>query len=83
MIQSGSANPGIPPINRKFSPGEDFYSYINNNWIKDAKLPPYEGSFSVSEEIEDDVRDKLLTIIVKQQKEQPDTAISKIATRKT
>jgi putative endopeptidase len=80
MIQSGSANPGIPPINRKFSPGEDFYSYINNNWIKDAKLPPYEGSFSVSEEIEDDVRDKLLTIIVKQQKEQPDTAISKIAT---
>ena len=80
MIQLGSGEPEIPPINRSISPSEDFYSHINKKWLKKTKLPPYDGSYSVSEEIEDNVRDILLKAIDMQRKENPDDHISNLAT---
>lgn len=80
MIQQGSGNPKIPPVNDSVSPGSDFYSYVNNHWTKKIKLPPYDGSYSVSEEIDDDVRDTLLQVIDQQRKDKPNNPISRLAT---
>ena len=37
------------------APGNDFYTYINGNWLRQAHMPPFISSYSVSEEIEDTV----------------------------
>lgn len=33
--------------------GDDFYMWVNTNWVSDAKIPPYETDYGVSDEIED------------------------------
>lgn len=60
--------PNISPIEKKISPGEDFYSYINNNWQIKTIIPPYLSSYGVSEEIEDIVNKELLHILYDSQK---------------
>ena len=76
----GGKKPLEYSVNNSYTPGTDFYSYINNEWLKTVHLPPYDGSYSVSEEIEDDVRDKLLTMIQDLRTSNPDDPISKIST---
>ena len=78
-----SLNGGNPPpfaFNNTFTPNTDFYSYINNSWLKQIHLPPYDGSYSVSEEIEDDIRNKLLDTIHELRISNPNNSISKLAT---
>jgi putative endopeptidase len=53
----------VPPVDKSTGPGNDFYKYANNAWIRSATIPSYTASFGVSEEIETSVRDKLLGII--------------------
>lgn len=60
--------PNIPHIENKISPGEDFYSYINNNWQISTTIPSYLSSYGVSEEIEDIVNKELLDILYNSQK---------------
>jgi putative endopeptidase len=33
-------------------PGNDFYSYVNESWLKQTEIPPTKSTFGVSEEIE-------------------------------
>jgi putative endopeptidase len=72
--------PIVPGVDASVDPCRDFYSYINNHWQKHIHLPPYQGSLGVSEEIEADVRNALLSTIKQQIKKNPNDAISKLAT---
>ncbi len=44
-------------------PGNDFYLHINKKWLQQTALPAYESSYGVSEEIEDQIRTRLLGCI--------------------
>ena len=37
-------------LSKQFNPGDNFYMYVNNNWIENTKLPEEErrwGSFNI------------------------------------
>ena len=70
----------LPPVNNSVSPSNDFYSYVNNRWQDDVHMPSYDSSYSVSEEIEDGVRNVLLKEIHTLQEKKPNHPIAKVAT---
>jgi len=55
--------PAMLPPKKSTSPGDDFYMYINGNWIRHAEIPPYLSSYSVSDEIEGQIDSELLSIL--------------------
>ena len=63
----------ISPPNAEItaSRGLDFYTYINHDWQKDARIMPYDSSFSVSDEIETQVENTLFSAIETMRKRKP------------
>jgi putative endopeptidase len=57
------AQPYIPESNNRIKPGDNFYMYVNANWLRHASIPPYLSSYGVSEEIEDIIKIELNTIL--------------------
>ena len=55
--------PYIPSPNKSINPGDNFYKYINSNWIKHARISPYKSNTSVSDEIDTKINKQLLEII--------------------
>jgi putative endopeptidase len=55
--------PDIPPFQDLVKPGDDFYSYVNQQWIRRASIPSYLSSYGISEEIETIIDSQLLNII--------------------
>jgi putative endopeptidase len=55
--------PVVPPTSRTIRPGNDFYRYVNNNWLQDIHLPSDESSYGVSEEIEESIQARFFAII--------------------
>jgi len=55
--------PDIPPPQDSIKPGNDFYKYVNGNWIRHASMPPYLSSYGVSEEIEEQINKELMSIL--------------------
>lgn len=53
----------IPPYDIKINPGDNFYLYVNNNWLKKAIVPNYLSSYSVNEEIENNIDVHLFSIL--------------------
>ena len=53
----------IPPYDIKINPGDNFYLYINNNWIQNVNVPNYISSYSVNEEIEANIDNDLFSIL--------------------
>ncbi len=53
----------VPAVYNKIKPGNDFYLYVNKNWLTNAVMPQSESSFGVSEEIENHIRSRLLKYI--------------------
>lgn len=53
------------PPRESIKPGDDFYTYINGNWIHHARMPAFTSSYSVSEEVEDAVAANLMKEINK------------------
>ncbi len=61
----GSNQIVVPPLNRSIKPGDDFYNFVNSKWTNSTTLDPSESSFGVSEEIENNIRERLITLIKK------------------
>ena len=40
----------------------DFYTWVNQEWISDTTIPPFENDFGASEEIEDCIEDEIAAI---------------------
>lgn len=59
--------------------GKDFYSYVNDAWLKRTHIPSFVGSYGVSEEIEDRIRDTLMKLITDLRRTEPHTELSVIA----
>jgi len=57
------AQPDIPEPSSRINPGNDFYMYVNANWLRHASIPPYLSSYGVSEEIEDIIKVELNSIL--------------------
>ncbi len=50
----------VPRPTEKIKPGNDFYMYINKKWLSGANIPPSDSSFGVGEEVENQIRERLL-----------------------
>jgi len=53
----------IPEISAEIHPGDNFYKYVNEKWLNMTKIPDYESSFSVNEEIEINIQKDLFSLI--------------------
>lgn len=76
---SGGESPYIPKLQTNILPNHDFYSFVNKEWQRHVHVPSYRGGYGVSEEIEDDVENKLLAVISKQVRTHPTDPVSKLA----
>jgi hypothetical protein len=43
--------------------GDDFYSWVNKEWISDTTIPPFEADFGASEEIEECIEEEIKSVI--------------------
>jgi len=53
----------IPPLNKGILPGDNFYLYVNSSWIKKTHIPGSSVSYSVNDEIQDQIDEKLFEIL--------------------
>jgi endothelin-converting enzyme/putative endopeptidase len=53
----------IPPYDIKINPGDNFYLYVNNNWLQNVNVPNYISSYSVNEEIEANIDNDIFSIL--------------------
>ena len=70
----------VPPVDPTGEPAKDFYKYVNHRWHQHTHLPGYEDSFGVSEEIEMEVRDKLLEAVKSLIRTKPTHGLAVLAT---
>jgi len=42
--------------------GDDFYTWVNKEWISDTKIPPFENDFGASDEIEECIDNEIKSI---------------------
>lgn len=59
-----SKQPDIPRPKTTIRPGNDFYMYMNANWLRHASIPSYKSSYGVSEEIEDEIQAELESLLM-------------------
>lgn len=53
----------LPPPSTSSKAGDNFYKYVNGNWLRHASIPEYKSSFGISEEIEAEIQKDLMKII--------------------
>ncbi len=53
----------IPPFVKSVRAGDDFYRFINGNWLKSISISPYRVVHSVSDEVEENIQSKLSKLI--------------------
>jgi putative endopeptidase len=63
------SKPDIPPFQKSKTPGDDFYTYVNGDWLRHVNMPPYLSSYGVSEEIEHEISSELMGILEDTRKE--------------
>jgi predicted metalloendopeptidase len=55
----------LPEFLSSVKPGNDFYKYVNGNWLDQTSIPLFRSSFGVSEEIELTIETQLESILAK------------------
>lgn len=55
--------PKVPSVDSTVPPGRDFYMHVNRRWQRSCHIPSFSGGFGISEEIEEQVREDLLSTI--------------------
>lgn len=66
--------PSVPPLSRTRRPGEGFYTYVNQNWLKKKHISLWRSEYGVSDEIEEQTN-KELTEILSRLKHNPDRSL--------
>ena len=56
-------NPSVPPLSRTRRPGDGFYAYVNQNWLKKKHISLWRSEYSVSDEVEEQTDKDLLKIL--------------------
>lgn len=57
--------PRVPPVSHTKRPGDGFYQYVNESWIKNNRIRPWSSEFGVSDEIENQTDKELLDLLSK------------------
>jgi putative endopeptidase len=60
---NGERTISLPPPLTSHKPGDNFYKYVNGNWLRHASIPDYKSSFGISEEIEAEIQKDLFAIL--------------------
>ena len=55
--------PSVPAVSDTRLPGEGFYTFVNETWIKANKVPGWRGTFGVSDEMTNKTDKELLQIL--------------------
>lgn len=55
--------PLVPAVSDTRLPGEGFYTFVNETWLKNNKVPGWQGAFSVSDEMTNNTDKELLRIL--------------------
>jgi predicted metalloendopeptidase len=55
--------PSVPPLSHTKQPGNGFYEYVNQSWLKSHDVAKWRSEFGVSDEIEDETNKDLLKIL--------------------
>ena len=50
-------------MSQKIQPGESFYNYVNETWIRNHKIARWRSEYGASDEIEDSTNKELLSIL--------------------
>ena len=61
--------PDIPPVRQSINPGNDFYGFVNANWLRYVRMPSYVSSYGVSEEIEQTINGECMKILKNTQRQ--------------
>jgi len=56
-------NISIPKFSTLFHPGDNFYLYVNDEWLKKTNIPEYQVSYSVDDEIGSIIEKDLFLIL--------------------
>ena len=55
--------PLVPAVSDTRLPGDGFYTFVNEKWLKTNKVPEWKGAFGVSDEMTDQTNKELLQIL--------------------
>ena len=55
--------PSVPAVSDTRLPGDGFYTFVNETWLKGNKVPSWQGSFGVSDEMTNKTDKELLDIL--------------------
>lgn len=75
----GRSGPTVPAVDKSYEPADDFYMYVNAKWQRSVKMPSYEDDYGISEEIELDLRERLLAALEKTIRAKPGEGLVKLA----
>ena len=56
-------HPSIPPVSSSKRPGDGFYAYVNDTWIRTHKIKPWQSEINISDEIQN-ITDKELEKLI-------------------
>ncbi len=57
-----TVDPLVANIDTTIKPGDDFFMYANNGWIKNNKIPDAEAAWGIGNLVQDDIYKRLITI---------------------
>lgn len=64
MVQADSVSPTVPTgMNVSVDPGNDFFTYVNDYWIKDHPVPSKNNFYSAFEEVEEKVDTRVRDLV--------------------
>lgn len=55
--------PSVPAVSDTRRPGDGFYTFVNETWLKSSHAPKWKGAFGVSDEMTDETNKELLQIL--------------------
>ena len=60
--EATTADPLVTNIDTTLKPGEDFFMYANNGWIKNNKIPDAEAAWGIGNLVQEEIYKRLTTI---------------------
>lgn len=60
--KENTTDPLVDNLDTSIHPGEDFFLYANNGWIKNNPIPEAESSWGIGQLVQEDIYKRLITI---------------------
>jgi putative endopeptidase len=60
--EATAIDPLVLNLDTTLKPGDDFFMYANNGWIKNNQIPDAEPAWGIGNLVQDDIYKRLITI---------------------